>query len=181
MPTIFNARGPMPNKTSYFQGGGGVNEPTPKKPKYKKEPVKKDVTKARGLLFKNYDLYETEGVNGPGKVKTPGKGLYQNMDKYKSVSDFRKKKRKAPMLYRKMALLTAIAEPESVKDKEYEDSNNIDANEDVTPIPISPAEVAPIGMLDGIYPQEDLDGKPVSNLYYGRMETHLSDDGKDKK
>ncbi|HWZ21351.1 MAG TPA: hypothetical protein VNW06_01785 [Cytophagaceae bacterium] len=181
MLTIQNVKELMSNKSGYFQGGGGENEPTPGKPKYKKEPLKKDDTKARGLLFRNYDLYNTKGVDGPGKVKTPGTGLYQHMNEYKSVSDFRKKKRKKAMLYRQMALLTAVAEPESVKEKKYKDSNNIDANEDVTPIPISPAEVSPIGMLDGIYPKEDLDGKSVENLYYGRLETHLSDDGVDKK
>jgi hypothetical protein len=38
------------------------------------------------VFFKNYDY-----VNDPSG---PGKGLYQDMTKYKSVSDFRKKKRK---------------------------------------------------------------------------------------
>lgn len=69
------------------------------------------------------------------------------------------------------------------------DNNNLQdpyEDQDITPLaPISPAEVAPIGMLDGIYPKEDLDGKSVENLYYGINESHeyATDDGKikDKK
>lgn len=46
----------------------------------------------------------------------------------------------------------------------------------ITPIPYPPAEPAPMGMLDGIYPQEDRENKSVSPLYYGIMETHMADD-----
>jgi hypothetical protein len=58
------------------------------------------------------------------------------------------------------------------------DSNNLtDPMEgQITPIPFPPAEYAPNGMLDGIYPQEDRESKPVSPLYYGILETHMADD-----
>lgn len=80
-------------KEAYFQGGGGVNEPTPKKKKYKSEPALVNQPRFKEPLYDNYDLYETEGVKGPAK-HSPGTGFYQNMEKYKSVSDFIKKKRK---------------------------------------------------------------------------------------
>jgi hypothetical protein len=44
------------------------------------------------IFFKNYDLYEQNGVDGPAK-HGPGAGLYSNIDKYKSVSDFLNKKK----------------------------------------------------------------------------------------
>jgi hypothetical protein len=45
-------------------------------------------------------------------------------------------------------------------------------------IPFPPAEPSPIGTLDGIYPREDLEGKSVSNLYYGVLDEHqFSNDG----
>lgn len=86
-------------KEGYFQGGGHENEPTPKKKRYKDKPIDQNLTKSKGTIFKNYDLYETEGVDGPAK-EGPGTGFYQNMDKYDSVSDFLNKKRKK----RKLAL-----------------------------------------------------------------------------
>lgn len=44
------------------------------------------------VFFKNYDLYEiNDGQSNIG----PGAGFYSNMQKYKSVFDFLKKKRKA--------------------------------------------------------------------------------------
>jgi hypothetical protein len=49
-----------------------------------KEPVQ--------VFYKNYDAYNTEGANGPAK-QGPGTGFYSNIEKYKSVSDFRKKRR----------------------------------------------------------------------------------------
>lgn len=124
------------------------------------------------VFYKNYDLYDTEGVDGPAK-QGPGTDLYQNMEKYKSVADFRKKKRKKKIKKRQaqvIRMFQVLAE---------KDSNNLtDPYEDtVTPMPFAPAEPAPIGMLDGIYPQEDLDGKPEGDsLYYGVLETHLVDD-----
>jgi hypothetical protein len=77
----------MPNKSAYFQGGGGPNEPTPKKKKYKSDPALVQQPRFKEPLFHNYDLYETPGEH------TPGGGFYQNMSKYDSVQDFIKKKR----------------------------------------------------------------------------------------
>lgn len=80
-------------KQSYFQGGGGANEPTPKKKKYKSEPKLVDQPRFKEPFFRNYDLYDTEGVDGKAE-HGPGSGLYQNMSDYKSVEDFLKHKRK---------------------------------------------------------------------------------------
>jgi hypothetical protein len=76
------------SKNAYFQGGGGVNEPTPKKKKYKSEKAIVVQPRFKEPLFKNYDLYDVPGKHGPGA------GFYQNMDKYKSVEDFVNQKRK---------------------------------------------------------------------------------------
>lgn len=81
------------NKRGYFQGGGGVNEPTIGKKKYKSDTAILVQPRFEEPLFYNYDLYETDGVNGQAK-HGPGGGFYQNMDKYKSVKEFLDSKRK---------------------------------------------------------------------------------------
>lgn len=135
-----------------------------KKKKYKKEPLNQDDTKAHGVFFQNYDLYETDG---PG----PGAGLYSKMDKYKSISDFRKKKRAESMRKRRKSMFEAILVT-------AKDNNNLTdpTEETITPIPFNPAEPAPLGLIDNMYPKEDLEEKPVTNLYYGRLETHFTKD-----
>lgn len=75
------------SKKAYYLGGGGVNEPTPGKKKYKSDPALVQQPRYKEPFFHNYDLYETPGEH------TPGGGFYQNMDKYKSVKDFIDKKR----------------------------------------------------------------------------------------
>ena len=103
-----------------------------------------------------------------------------NMQKYKSIAQFRRQQDQARQR-RRSAMLFAIAYPDKVMGKKYRDENDLrDVYEDqgITPLaPISPAEVAPIGMLDGMYPKSDLDGKGPENLYYGILETHMADDG----
>lgn len=120
------------------------------------------------VLFRNYDLVD---------------GIYSNMDKYKNVAEFLKKKQKKNKIKnrikRKTALLLAIAHPEEVKGKTW-DSNDLQdpyeninyKNEEAVPIPISPAEISPFGLNDSIIPKADLEGKPTSNLYYGVLESH---------
>jgi len=105
---------------------------------------KSDHVQSRGLFFKNYDLYETEGVNGPAK-QGPGTGFYQNMDKYKSVSDFRKKKKKR-MKNRKLALLSVIL-------KNATDNNSIDFPNDDLVTGISPGSAG-----------ENMDGTPYAGF-----------------
>ena len=79
------------NKKSYFQGGGGVNLPTPKKRKYKADPAILVMPRFKEPLFRNYDYTEQPGVNGKAK-HGPGTGAYSG--KYKSIKEFRKAKKK---------------------------------------------------------------------------------------
>lgn len=111
------------------------------------------------VFYKNYDLYETEGVDGPAK-QGPGTGFYQNMNKYKSVSDFIRKKRKQKGRKRKLALLAIAC-----------DCNNIDFPTDQIDNIIPFDSTLQIGILDNIDPQPtDEEGHTVSPLYYGTEE-----------
>lgn len=161
------------------------------KQKYKPEPINHDDTKARGVFFRNYDLYDT---GGPG----PGTGLYQHMDEYESVADFRKKKKKENERKKRMALfesfMSTTTKPQTIRSekiakilnmvdifvKSASDCNCLDFahEEHDTQLPFNPAVPAPLGLIDSMYPEEDLEGKPVTNLYYGRLETHEADDKK---
>jgi hypothetical protein len=110
------------------------------------------------VFFRNYDY--TENSTGPGI------GAYRMTDK--NISDFRKRKKR--MKQRKKAYLQIVAGT---------DNNNLfDPYEaqDSNTMPYAPAEPSPIGMLDGIIPHSDLEGKSPSNFYYGIMETHFADD-----
>jgi hypothetical protein len=131
------------------------------------------------VFFKNYDYGD-----GPDEKLGPGKGLYSGpMDKFKSVKDFLKKKRKKKKNNKriKMALILAATCPDAVAGRKYKsDSNDLqDPYEgrpgqpsEALPFPYNPAEYAPLGIYDGITPKEDLEDKPISNLYFGVMEQH---------
>jgi hypothetical protein len=76
----------MTNKKAYFQGGGGVNEPEPKRKKYPVEPAIVVQPRFKEPFYRNYDLYDTEGVSGPAQ-HGPGSG-WSHMDEHKSVQEF---------------------------------------------------------------------------------------------
>jgi hypothetical protein len=76
----------MNNKQAYFQGGGGINEPTPKQQKYDIEESVVAQPRFDKPFYRNYDLYEVEGFK-----EGPGTGAYKE---YKSVKDFLQKSRK---------------------------------------------------------------------------------------
>lgn len=66
---------------------------------------------SRGLFFKNYDLY---GPQDPTE-NSPGTGFFQNMSKYKSISDFFEQKRRKKKSLKRLAtfkFLNKIAESE---------------------------------------------------------------------
>jgi hypothetical protein len=80
------------NKRAYFQGGGGVNEPEPKKKKYKSDKAITVQPRFKEPFYRNYDVYETEGVDGAPKLG-PGAG-WHHMNDYKSIQEFLAAKRK---------------------------------------------------------------------------------------
>ncbi len=75
------------NKSGYFQGGGGVNEPEPKKKKYKSDPAIVVQPRFKEPFYRNYDLYNTPGEHSSGAG-------WHDMEKYKSIQEFLKAKRK---------------------------------------------------------------------------------------
>jgi hypothetical protein len=71
------------NKKGYFQGGGGVNEPTPGEKKYKSDPALVVQPRFKEPFYRNYDLYTIPGMEDIG----PGTG-YHGLQNYKSVAEF---------------------------------------------------------------------------------------------
>lgn len=76
------------NKKAYFQGGGGVNEPTPGKKKYKSDPAIVVQPRFKEPFYRNYDLYTIPGMEDVG----PGTG-WHGLQNYKSVQEFLKARR----------------------------------------------------------------------------------------
>lgn len=70
-------------KVAYFQGGGGVNEPTPKEKKYKSDPAIVNQVRFKEPFYHNYDIYEIPGFEHIG----PGAG-WHSLQNYKSVQEF---------------------------------------------------------------------------------------------
>jgi len=79
----------MSNKKAYFQGGGGVNEPTPGKKKYKSDPAIVVQPRFKEPFYHNYDLYKVPGMEEVG----PGVG-WHDMQNHKSVQEFLDARRK---------------------------------------------------------------------------------------
>jgi hypothetical protein len=77
------------NKKAYFQGGGGENEPAPKKKKYKSDPAIVVQPRFKEPFYHNYDAYNIPGFEHIG----PGAG-WHHMHEFKSVKDFLDEKRK---------------------------------------------------------------------------------------
>lgn len=161
----------LPNKTSYFQGGGGVNEPSPKKTKYKSEPAPVNMPRFEEPFYRNYDLYDVPGKHGPGT------GAY-HMDKHKSIKKFLDKKRKkirgkyknisqenrlSNIKARKNILLTLIKKAIDFPTDNYVSYLQIDEPGDVYE-----KTVRMDGLLDKYLPIPDFEGKTVDKLNFGR-------------
>lgn len=76
----------MVNKKSYYLGGGGINEPSPGEKKYHSDTAIVNQSRFVEPFYRNYDLYDAEGVNGPPK-HGPGAG-WHHMHNFKSIKDF---------------------------------------------------------------------------------------------
>lgn len=161
------------HKNSYFQG-------TEKPHKYKSDPMNEKLrnTKDRQVkqllqvFYRNYDYIEPKPEDNKSHT-SPGAGLYQNLQKYKSVSEFLNKKRKKNRQYRRIAMLKMLIKMAEGNEKSIDENNLTDPYEDeITPIPFAPAEPSPIGLLDGIYPKSDLEENFPGNLDYGMRNDH---------
>jgi len=139
------------NKMAYFQGGGGVNEPEPKKKKYPSEKAEKVEPRFDEPFYRNYDLYD---VPGPG----PGGG-YHTIQRYKSISEFlknkRKKQNKSNIKVRAAFLKEAIDFP---NDQYINPGLAIGNSDNMMEI------INPIGYLDKYLPLDDFEGKPPTSL-----------------
>lgn len=151
------------NKQGYFQGGGGVNEPTPKNKKYKSEKTIAVQPRFKEPFYQNYDLYETEGVSGapkhgPGTRKRPKnlKNKYISEDSWiKDKKDRMKARAKALYFITKNAIDFKI--DDKIKSAPileelgvYVDSTGIGGN------------------LDEYLTLNDFEGKDPSTLNFGR-------------
>lgn len=76
------------DKKGYYQGGGGVNEPTPGKKKYESDPAIVVQPRFKEPFYRNYDLYTIPGMEDIG----PGTG-YHGLQNYKSVQEFLEERR----------------------------------------------------------------------------------------
>lgn len=76
-------------KKSYFQG---TEEPTPKKKKYKSKKTILIQPRFKEPFYTNYDIYEVKDIGEHSNIG-PGVG-WHNMNKYKSISEFKNIKRK---------------------------------------------------------------------------------------
>ena len=90
--------------------------------------------------------------------------LFRNLDYGARETVLQKLKRKQKRR-KKLAMFESLALTDPTGDVQ------------ISQLPYAPAEPAPCGMLDGIYPQEDRESKPISSLDYGILETHMADDG----
>jgi hypothetical protein len=88
MQPYYSKQAVMTNKKAYFQGGGGVNEPTPGEKKYKSDPAIVVQPRFKEPFYRNYDLYTIPGMEDIG----PGTG-WHDLQNYKSIQDFLKDRR----------------------------------------------------------------------------------------
>jgi len=70
-------------KKSYYQG---TEQPTPGKNQYSSDSAIVIQPRFKEPFYKNFDLYQTEGVDSMSKLE-PGTG-WSNINKYKSINDF---------------------------------------------------------------------------------------------
>lgn len=180
----------MQNKSAYFQNGQGKdnpNTPTPKEKKYKSEPALVNQPRFKEPLYRNYDLYETEGVKGPAE-HGPGVG-WHDMHKFKSIKDFLASKRKKlkdkykaddSWIQNDGSLSKSPPENSKLKTRAYLFAKLIKIaldfqDDEYTDLPIEETSDNPTGVaneiggyLDQYLPKDDFEGKPPTALDFGR-------------
>jgi len=178
-------QGTMSGKRAYFQGGGGVNEPTPKKKKYKSDKAIVVQPRFEEPFYRNYDLYDVPGKHGPGSG-------WHGMQNYKSISEFLKAKRqklkdkykaddswieddgkitKNPNIKARVYLLSKLLKVAiDFPNDEYIDPGLALGDSDNMFLTLNPAG----GYLDKYLPLDDFEGKPPTTLNFGRdyVENH---------
>jgi hypothetical protein len=173
----------MSKKYGYFQG---TEEPAPKKQKYKPEKAIVVQPRFKEPFYHNYDY---------GKSTTgPGQGLYSNLNKYKSVSDFIKEKRKENSdKYKADDLWIEDSGKNKKKQSDYRlymlysiIKEAIDYPIDDQINPIIPSEESgayidsvPFSYSDKYLSTDDFEGKSVDQLDFGR--DYVNDEHADPK
>jgi hypothetical protein len=161
-------------KKAYFQG---TEEPAPKKKKYKADKTSPVVPRNKEPLYRNYDLYETEGVDGPAK-QGPGAGFYQNMGEYKSTKEFIDKKRKlskkAQTRIELLSTLLKIAIDFSIDDQINSAPILSDSGTYARSVPGG-------GKTDTYLSLNDFEGKSVDQLDIGRDYSNQDNESRNDK
>lgn len=171
---------------AYFQGGGGVNEPSPGKKKYKSYKAIVVQPRFKEPFYRNYDIYDVPGPDGKPSELGPGSGWHSLMKNYKSIADFLKAKRKR-MQDKYKAEDTCIGEDKSSRKVERKQKMkarssllykltkyaiDFPIDDNITPI-LGDAGVysdsVPIGgALDEYLPLNDFEAKSPDKLDFGR-------------
>lgn len=180
------------NKKAYFQGGGGENEPTPGKKKYKSDKAIVVQPRFEEPFYRNYDAYDTEGVNGPAK-HGPGSG-WHHMHEYKSIKEFlehsRKKlkdkykaddswiednsanrKERIEKMKTRASLLTRLIKTAGSNEKfaiDFAIDDQIKSSPIIGEMDSYPASAQIGGYLDKYLPQDDFEDKSPDKLDFGR-------------
>lgn len=171
---------------AYFQGGGGVNEPSPGKKKYKSDKAIVVQPRFKEPFYRNYDVYDVPGPDGKPSELGPGSGWHGLMKNYKSIADFLKAKRKRmkdkykaednwikeDTSSRKTERKQKMKARSSILCKLTKYAIDFPIDDSITPIlgdAGAYSDSIPIGgMLDEYLPLNDFEGKSPDKLDFGR-------------
>ena len=166
-------------KHSYFQGGGKENEPTPGKKKYKSEKAIVIQPRFEEPLYRNYDVYDVGGKHGPGSG-------YSHINEYKSVKEFLNKSRK---ILKNKYKAKDLYKEDSGKVTRAKLLSRIIKNAIDFPDEVNQQNLTSILENSGVYeessrlglsnytPEDDTDGKQVSNLTFSNNLDNQEDPG----
>jgi hypothetical protein len=173
----------MTDKRAYFQGGGGVNEPTPNQVKYEKEDSDSIRDKEDRLMTGIQDLGGTDGMV-PGDKEKKEMLRRAEVEKRRIQREAALQKAKEIVNQRREAYFQGgggVNEPTPGKPKyEKEDSDSIRDKEDKQQVGAPP--FPGVGKIDGLY-GDDLKTKQMLNRAKLRAEfvKASNSDGSDNK